>query len=84
MGIFRMGVILGGNIPKWEFSGWELSGGNHSGGDFPGGRFLEISKLYNVITKKVTFSTNQKLNSIAVTKKFEHVRTFQLIESKNE
>ena len=27
-------------------------------------RFLEINKLYNVITGKLTFSTNQKLISI--------------------
>ena len=54
MGIFRVGVILGGYFPVgnclgesypgwvfsgWEFSRWELSGGNHPGGNFPGGSF---------------------------------------------
>ena len=35
MGIFRVGVILGGNFLRWESSRWELSGGNHLGGSFP-------------------------------------------------
>ena len=39
MRIFRVGVILGGYFPRWEFSGWELSGGDHPGGNFPGGSF---------------------------------------------
>ena len=44
MGYFRVGIvrvegILGGNFPRWEFSGWELSGGNHPGGNFLGGSF---------------------------------------------
>ena len=39
MGIFRVGLILGGNFLWWEFSRWELSGGNHPGGNFSGGIF---------------------------------------------
>ena len=45
-------------------------------------RFLEINKLRNVITKKLTFSANPKL--ISIIEKFKHVQTFQVIESENE
>ena len=43
-----MGVILGGNFPRWEFSGWELAGGNHPGGNFPGGCFPSTSLVLAV------------------------------------
>ena len=39
MGIFQVGVILGGNFLWCGFSGWELSRGNHPGGNSPGGSF---------------------------------------------
>ena len=45
MGIVPVGVIFGGNFPRWEFSGWKLSGGNHPGGNFLGGSFP--STLHN-------------------------------------
>ena len=38
-GIVQVGIILGGNFPRWEFLGWVLSDGNHPGGNFPGGSF---------------------------------------------
>ena len=43
MGIFQVGVILGGNCPGESYLGWELPGWELSwveiffGGDFPGG-----------------------------------------------
>ena len=51
MGIFRVGVILGGNFPGESFpggsySGWELSGGNHPGDNFPGGSF-HVTEIIN-------------------------------------
>ena len=49
MGIFWVGVILGGNFLWWELSGWELSSGNHSGGSFSGGSFyVTIYSFLNV------------------------------------
>ena len=48
MGIVRVEVILGGNFPRWEFSGWELAGGNHPGGNFPGGCFPSTSLVLAV------------------------------------
>ena len=51
MGIFRVGVILGGNFPIESFPGgsypgWELSGGNHPGDNFPGGSF-HVTEIIN-------------------------------------
>ena len=49
MGIFlvrivRVGVILGGNCPRWEFSGWELSVTNHLGSNFLGDNIPSTTK----------------------------------------
>ena len=52
MGIVRVGVILGGNFPRWE-----LSGGNNSGGNFPAWSFpstLIYVKL-NLLKERVNF-----------------------------
>ena len=39
VGIVRVGVILGRNFPRWEFSWLELHYGNSPGGNFSCGSF---------------------------------------------
>ena len=83
MGIFQVGVILGGNFLWWEFSGWELTGGNHPGGNFPGGSFhVTITcKSGKISERKVScIKRANKLNQYKQNSSFqrekEHVQRF--------
>ena len=45
-------------------------------------RFLEINKLYNIITKKLIFSYFQQIkNWFKLIENFKHVQTFELLLS---
>ena len=61
VGIVQVEVILGGNFPRWEFSGWELSDGNHPDGNFLDGSF---SSTDETITISVEQYSGKKFSQI--------------------